>query len=344
MNPLSRLSLVLPVAFGLLAATACHREAYSPEKAAFAQGEDLIMREIEAYRQETRQLYNNRKFQELETWASEARDGKLKFANGTWKITHFYDSLKCREDEPESMWQLHEQIHQDWEKKFPDSITARVGHADFLTSYAWNARGTGYSNEVTEEGWRLFHERIEAARITLDKAKKLPKKCPVWWQVQMKVALGQSWSKADFAKLFEEAKAFEPQYFPYDLAQAKFLMPRWYGDEGDWEAAALKEIERPSGLGLEGYARVICDQRGYYDEIFNETKASWRKTRQGFELMRKSYPDSAEVLNAYCRLACIAEDRVLAKDLFAQIGDKVILYCWGGERKRFTQMKRWAED
>ena len=301
------------------------------------------MEEQATYRNETRRLYNEQKFDELEARANEARISKAKFGNGTWKLTNFYDSLTCREEELEPMWQLHEQIHQGWEKKFPDSITARVAHADFLTSYAWHARGTGYSNEVTEDGWRLFRERLAAARTTLDQSKDLPIKCPAWWQVQMKVALGQSWNKAEFAKLFEEAKTVEPQFFRYDFAQAKFLMPRWYGEPGDWEAAAEKEIERPGGLGLEGYARVISEQRGYYDDIFSETKASWKKTQQGFELMRKNYPNSAEILNAYARLACIAEDRPLAKKLFTEIGDKVIIYCWG-ERKRFTQMKHWAND
>ncbi len=343
---MQKFSRLIPAALlvASLVSSGCKREEYSPEKAAFAEGEDLIMKDEENYRHDTRQFYNNRNFEQLEARANEARTSKAKFGNGEWHIHHFYDSLDCREEEPESMWQLHEQIHQDWEKKFPDSITARVAHADFLTNYAWHARGTGYANEVTEDAWRVFRERLASARTLLDSSKDLPLKCPVWWQVSMKVALGQSWSKAEFTKLFEEAKAFEPTYFMYDLAQAKFLMPRWYGAEGDWEAAAEKEIDRPGGLGLEGYARVIADQRGYYDDIFSETKASWRKTQQGFELMLKSYPDSSQVLNTYCRLAVIAEDRTVAKKLFSQIGSKVILSCWGGERKRFTQMKRWAED
>ena len=340
--PVRNFSAILLCLFSL-GITACDREAYSPEKAAYAKGMDPVMEEMTAFRNETRQFYNNHNFDKLEARANEIRAGKARFANGSWKIDHFYSSLACQPQEPENMWQLHEQIHQEWEKKFPQSITARVASAGFLVSYAWHARGTGYANEVTDEGWRLFRERLASARTTLDQSASLTPKCPVMWQVQMDIALGQSWSKEDFAKLFEEAKAFEPQYFPYDLSQAKFLMPRWYGEEGDWEAAAEKEIERPGGLGLEGYARVISDQRGYYDDIFRETKASWRKVQQGFELMLTKYPDSAEILNTYCRIACIAEDRPLAKKLFDRIGNKVIIYCWG-ERKRFTQMKRWAND
>ncbi|MEO7098893.1 MAG: hypothetical protein ABI162_05995 [Luteolibacter sp.] len=343
MNPPLRPCTLLLLAACLLGGTACDREAYSPEKAAIAQGEDLIIKDVKTFRNGTRQLYNNRKFDQLEARANEVRSTKALFGNGCWKISDFYDSLACREEEPENMWKLHEQLHQEWENKFPDSITARVAHASFLVEYAWHARGTGYANEVTEDGWRLFAERLASARTILDQSKQLTPKDPVLWQVEMTIALGQSWKTEEFSKVFEEAKAFEPQFFVHDFYQAKFLMPRWYGKPGDWEAAAEKEIDRPGGLGVEGYARVISDQRGYYDDIFRETKASWRKTQQGFEVMHQKYPDSAEILNAYCRLACIAEDRPLAKKLFAEIGKKVIIYCWG-ERKRFNQLKAWANE
>jgi hypothetical protein len=327
---------------GLIATAGCRRDPYSPEKAAFAQGEDLIIQEMVAFRNETRQLYNNRNFEKLETRADDVRSSKAKFDNGEWILTHFYSSLACQKDEPESMWQLHEKIHKDWEEKFPQSITAKTAHADFLAEYAWHARGTGYANEVTDDGWRLFAERLESARTLLADAKNLSPKCPVTYQVEMTVALGQSWKKEEFARLFEEAKALEPTYFPFDLAQAKFLMPRWHGELGDWETAAEKEINRPGGLGLAGYARVATHLRGYYDDFFSESKASWEKTQLGFEQLRKDYPKSAEILNQYARMACAANDRATAKRLFEEIGNKVITDVWGS-RRRFNEMRKWAQ-
>lgn len=342
---LSTRYLVLPLLIPMiLGGISCQSEKFSPEKAAFAKGEDLIMEQVISYRTETRQLYDQSNFEQLETRANEARTGKTKFENGTWKLTSFYDALDCQRDAPEATWQHQEKTYQDWEKQFPNSITARVAYADFLTQYAWHARGTGYANEVTPEAWKLYGDRMTAAKTLLEQSKSLEPKCPVWWEVMMKVAQGQSWKIEEFAKLYDEAKTFEPTYFRYDFAQAKFLMPTWYGKPGDWEAAALKDIDRPSGLGLEGYARVISEMRGYYDDIFTETKASWKKTNQGFEVLHTKYPSSAEILNAWCRLACVAGDKPTAKKLFAMIGNKTILYCWGNERKRFDQMKNWANS
>src|SRR6266403_5606744 len=103
----------------------------------------------------------------------------------------------------------------------PRSITAYVAQADFLTDYAWHARGTGYSNKVTKEGWRLFAERLAKARESLEKSMNFEPKCPMWWRVCITLARGQGWSRDDFEKLFQAAKAFEPQFWGYDVAKGR---------------------------------------------------------------------------------------------------------------------------
>jgi len=127
----------------------------------------------------------------------------------------------------------------------------------------------------------------------------------------------------------------------YDISRANYLLPRWFGKPGEWEAAAEKEIDRPGGLGLEGYAIVAVLMRPYYSDFFHETRMSWDKVRQGMELRHKHYPDSAEILNNYCVFACYADDKELASKLFAEIGDRVIPYCWGST-KVLARMKEWA--
>ncbi len=135
---------------------------------------DPVLEEIYAFRVKIRQLYNSRHFGELETTAAELRRTKPLFDNGSWKIAEFYDSFSCRSSEPESMWQLHDRIHQDWIAQFPMSITARIAYADFFTDYAWHARGTDFADKVTEEGWRLFAERIGLAQKTLAESSPRP--------------------------------------------------------------------------------------------------------------------------------------------------------------------------
>ena len=239
------------------------------------------------------------------------------------------------------MWQLHSRIHENWDTAKPRSITAHVAHADFLIDYAWHARGSGFANTVTKEGWRLFSERLAKAQQFLDESVDFEPRCPMWWLVRMTLARGQSWNWDDYQSLFQEAKAFEPGFWSYDVAKATYLLPRWHGQSGEWEYALTLEDNRPNGLGLETYARVVYALNTYYKNIFRETHASWPQARGGFELMRQRYPESLEILSGYCRLACLAEDRVLARKLFDDLGGRMIANVWGNQ-KNFQNYRRWA--
>lgn len=297
--------------------------------------------EIYAFRLKMRNAYNARRFDELEQQASDILKKKETFGNGSWKIVQFHNSFEPRAEEAESMWALHEKIHRGWMTAKPESMTACVAYAQFLVDYAWHARGGGYADTVTQDGWRLFAERLTAARETLNGARRLPVVDPQWWMTALAVALGQGWSKQEYDDLMAEAVAVEPKFWGYDTSRAWSLMPRWHGEPGDWEAYAAQAAERPDGLGAEVYARIVIRLQGTYDNIFRESKASWPKTKEGLELMRKKYPDSLEILSRSAKLATFAADRECAKGLFEQLGDKYLPDVWG-KPERFAHYRNWA--
>lgn len=298
------------------------------------------MEEMIKFRNDTRQLYNNRKFAELEALAEKIRSGKERFPDGTWKIHSFYECMDCRDEEPEKMWKLHEKIHQDWETKFPESSTAQIAKAQFYITYAWQARSKRYADKVTEEGWRLFGERLAQARTVLDQSKHLKPSCPMWYFCYQTVALGQNWESAEYEALFKEATKSEPEFYHYDNSRAKFLLPRWHGQPGEWEKAAEAEIANRGAIGYQIYAGVVNSQSSYYDNVFEETKASWRDTRKGFDELIARFPSSSSLLNRYCRLACFAGDRKQAKMLFDKIGDNETPTAW--RKQEFARAKAWA--
>ena len=210
---------------------------------------DPVNVEIDAFRHTVRQLYNTSNFNELEKIAGDLRASKARLGNGGWKVVQFYDALECRPDEPESMWQLHDQIHRNWIDRNPASITARLAYADFFCSYAWHARGNGYGDSVTSEGGALFRKRLASAHAIVDEARKLKEKDPFLGTVALTVALGEGPAKDQYDAIVEEANAAEPGYWGYDIRRAYSLLPRWYGAPGEWEAYALKAAARPDGLG-----------------------------------------------------------------------------------------------
>ena len=188
------------------------------EKAAAAQlkpAKDPVWETIEAAKLKTRQAFNSRDFDALETEAAALRKGKETFGNGFWKIEAFYSALECDDKEPASMWQLHESIYQAWMTAKPQSITALVAYGGFLTDYAWQARGSGYADKVTEEGWKLFGERLDTAGKVLMEARKMEEKDPCLWLNLLTVALGQGWEADIYKKVLDDARSFEPKFWSY---------------------------------------------------------------------------------------------------------------------------------
>jgi len=303
---------------------------------------DPVLDEIYAFRLEVRKAYNNRGFDQLEQMAADLRKKKEVFDNGSWKIVQFYHAFECLDEEPESMWKLHDEIHRAWIEAKPASITANVSYADFLMDYAWYARGSGFADTVTKEGWRLFAQRLEAANAVLKKGRSLAEKDPYWALVSLVVARGEDWDKKDIDALVEEATTTEPTFWEYDVERATSLLPRWHGEPGDWEQYAEQAAARPNGLGDETYARVILELDGYHENIFRESKASWPKTKAGLRKIREKYPRSISLLSGCALLGGLAQDREFAKEMFDALGDNYLPEIWENP-ERFAHVKHWAE-
>ena len=75
----------------------------------------------------------------------------------------------------------------------PNSLAARYGLAQSLISWAWEARGFGWASDVTEEGGKLFKERLLMARSVLDPIKN-QKEDPYLFglRIELGVGLGSS--------------------------------------------------------------------------------------------------------------------------------------------------------
>jgi hypothetical protein len=303
--------------------------------------EDQVGQARSAYRHDVRMHYNNRRFDDLEREAKAARDSKEEFTEGTWKLTDFYESQDCRDEEPENMWQLHDTIHQEWIKAKPDSITARVSYARFLTSYAWHARGSGYANTVTQDGWKKFEDRLAKAHDILMASRDLPEKDPMWWQAAMKIALGQGWEKQDYDTLTAEAIAFEPGYMPFYTSRAYSLLPRWYGEPGDSVAFAKACAAKDPVNGPIIYARVCISLRSRGEDLYQEAEASWRDFNAGLEALVKRYPDSLEILSYAALVSCEADDAKSADGYFKKLGGRCMLSIWDDEAK-FAAAREWA--
>jgi hypothetical protein len=280
----------------------------------------------------------------LDDFFDKLRSSKAIWATGQWKLYNAYCGLCLAEAASDAAWSARLAALQSWIAEKPESISARVALAEFLTDYAWKARGSGWADSVTEEGWRQFRQRLDQCTDVLNDAGKLKAKCPVYWSVKMTVALGLQTEKSDFKTIFDEAIQFAPRYQAYFSSRAYYLLPRWYGDEGEWESDLARSADRIGGKdGDAVYARVVwCMQNCIgTTNFFTENNLSWARVDRGFDIIEKEFPDSLAAKSEHAHLAVLAGDRPKARQYFDQTEGKVDLSVWRSEGQ-YVRNAGWA--
>ncbi len=123
-----------------------------------------------------------------------------------------------------------------WCEARPASAVAHLVRGDFMISWAWEARGSGYANTVTEEGWRLFRARLGQARRDLERAVTLDPKLATAHARLITVGMGQQLEPAEEKAFFDAAVAADPTYVDAYVRRLTAIMPKWGGTRaGMWQ-------------------------------------------------------------------------------------------------------------
>lgn len=269
--------------------------------------------ERDALQCEVRNLFIREKFDKLENMARTLRENKSRFSSGFYKLPTFYNALTSPVTGTEESYQAIFNRMDKWIGKFPDSITARVAEAGAWLDYAWFARGGGYANTVSDGGWRLFKLRVQEASDLLQQ--QATEDCPERYDYLLLVAQAQGWDRTDYEKVFNAAIAYDPSYEPYYFRKAVYLLPRWFGRDGEWQQFAEDAVQlTPASEGMTMYTRILwCVWSHGEWRSFSGAGISWPKMKQGFRDIQKQYPNSQLNLKCFAKFAAIADTDAASK-------------------------------
>ena len=248
----------------------------------------------------------------LERMAQDYRQSKACYADGMWKLKQVYEGLVLERKSTDREWTNRLAVLGNWTRTQPKSTTARVALAQALIDYGWAARGTGFAPTVTDQGWKLFGERLTQAAQVLHDAENLEEKCPRLWSAWLTIAMGMGAEKSDYEALFQKATAAEPGFAGYYIQKAMYLLPRWHGkakDTARFLESAANSLGGEAGDVL--YAQVAWSLQGVEGNIFDTDACglSWPRTERGFVVLERRYPNSPFVQNAHAYLAVMGSDR-----------------------------------
>ena len=263
---------------------------------------------------QVRSLFNQENFSQLDEIAEAARSQKQRFLGGGWKLRVFYNALR----EPGSLTAT-------------DDVWNALARA--YLGFAWKARGNGPGETVTLESWKVFSERVQKARDTLNDAKSISAANPQWYVEMETIALAQGWDRDTTEKLVGDASDVEPGYFYIYSQYANYLLPKWYGEPGDSEDFLKSAADRIGGAEGDFIYFQIARNLNCCRPKAQMPNLSWDRVKQGFAALERLHGSTNDQVNAFAFMAVRQGDSETAQQLFARIGDNWDEDVWGSKDK-----------
>lgn len=218
-------------------------------------------------------------------------------------------------------------------KARPESTLPLLLKGSVYTSYAWDARGSGWSNTVTPDGWKKMADRLAEAEQALTEAWKKNPEDPEAPTQMITVELGQGKGRQVMETWFRRAMAADPNNYLACSHKMYYLEPKWYGSEeamlafgrelvaaGNWEARLPFQLI-DAHWTLAGYG----DRR----EEHYKDPAVWKDIQSVYEPYLRKVPASAWDRSYYAKYACYAGRWAEAKAQFDRLGDSVLVAAFG---------------
>jgi hypothetical protein len=293
-------------------------------------------------------LFAQDDFAQLEKIAHQVRTDKRRLSGGIWKLFGFYEGVSSPPDKDHAgnaEWSAHMDDLKKWVAAYPESATARIALAEGYLSYAWFARGSGYSDTVSDSSWELFGQRVALAKATLIEAAHLKEKCPYWYEAMQTVALAEGWDKKEARELLDQAAAFDPTYYHYYREYANFVLPKWYGEEGETQAFAEEissRLPEPDGsiIYFEIASLLACQCDKDRDSLDG---MSWPKVKRGYAELIRLHGTSSLKTNRFAYMSFMANDKDAARSAFSTIGTDWNHAVWR-TAANFDSARSWANS
>jgi Domain of unknown function (DUF4034) len=233
---------------------------------------------------------------------------------------------------------MEKPMFQNW----PDAYTPWFEKGKYYIHLAWKARGGGYANEVTAEGWTGFSNNLAIAQDALEHAWKLNPKKPEIAEQMMSVMLGQGGGRDRMETWFNRAMDLNTNDYDACYQKLFYLEPKWYGSDEDELAFGRECLESTKWGGRVPLilvdAHAFINSRNQEDAQTNYWKQPevWADVKAAYERFFELNPDDDSYYQNYAWHAYHAEQWDKLNELLPKLGPAN--YDFFGGEEEFNKM------
>ena len=253
-------------------------------------------------------LYKVEQFALLERALSEIAALDSRDKRGIPLATAIYSAISALAPSDAALYRPEEFLRASrWRAAAPQSKYAPILEATLTRAKAWNIRGNGTADTVSAASWELFRKYNRDAEALLLAMPEGLQETVTWHYALLVIANDLDDPQRVPHKIFEDAMAKWPDYYPLYNVTAFRMLPKW---GGSWQAIekfadrwAEKNFAKDGGAL---YARVYLYLR--HQASFREMAPDWPKLKRGFMRLIRNHPEE-EFRNNFASFACAAGDK-----------------------------------
>lgn len=316
-----------------VAAEALGPSRYPPIRKAAALAKDAYWKASGGITPEERQAIG-RDLSKLLDLAVEDADSDPKSKTEDWKL-HWYQLLdqvyviyKSLGMEPPAAF---ERINSRLSKNSELDALRLTLKGKFLLFWAWDARGQCYANQVSDEQFRLFFERLEKAKEAFEEAWKLDPGQPGLANLRLGLEKGIGHGDRQAMETwFRRAMLADGNDYNACWNKLDWLDPKWYGESYeemiDFGRACAATGNWRTGITLlvaDAHFRYFYHLTGNEAEHYLDRPEVWAEIKPVYEEYLKHYPNDYAQKSKYAMFCYFARQMRKAHDLFQDLGENL---------------------
>lgn len=262
-------------------------------------------------------LYKNKEFTLLEQGFKTLEQANIKIDTGVTGDEVIFYAFKAIYPGPGND-PSEEQRLAAWGEVAKGSVFLEYAQIAYVRSLAWQARGSGYTNAVSSEGWQQFFQGLAQTEGMLAKASDKLKASPLWGHISLNLAFDNEHSTISSSDMFAYSVKKWPNYYGFQESVMPRLLPMWGGSLAEVDKfATYWSNQRTATEGTSLYARLYLSlvSKGVTPQ---QTQYDWARMSVSFKDLIARYP-SPTFPELYANYACLQHDEQAAKFALSKI-------------------------
>jgi len=246
--------------------------------------------------------------------------------------------------------QLYNEIEKPLFQNWPEASASWLLKGQSYVVLGWRARGSGYANSVTDEGWKMFSKDLEIAEDAFNHAWKIdPTDSRIPLQMMSGPITGLGRDHDEMELWFGRGMTLTPNN--YDLCHSKlyYLEPKWHGSVEEMLAFGRKCVQSPDWGGR--VPLILVDAHLSICRYIDESKRTnywklpevWADIKPAYEKFFQLNPNVTGSDRAYYAwYAYQAKDWDKLNELIPKLGPND--YYIFGSKDEFDKMVQLAKE